>query len=89
MASAETIVSRLQSSALAPLQHISCDDVSGGCGAKFDLVVVSTLFEGKPLLARHREVQTILAEEMKSIHALTIKALTPAQYEAKKAAVPQ
>lgn len=89
MATVESVVSRLQSSPLAPLQHIACEDVSGGCGAKFELVVVSGTFEGKPLLARHREVQTILSEEMKSIHALTIKALTPAQYEAKKAGASQ
>ena len=31
-------------------------DVSGGCGAKFELVVISPDFEGNPLLERHRMV---------------------------------
>jgi len=29
-------------------------DQSDGCGAKFSIVVVSDLFQGKPLLLRHR-----------------------------------
>lgn len=29
-------------------------DQSDGCGAKFSVVVVSNLFQGKPLLLRHR-----------------------------------
>jgi stress-induced morphogen len=36
-------------------------------------------------LARHRLVNAALAEIMGEIHALTIKAWTPAQYESKKA----
>jgi len=28
--------------------------MSDGCGAKFDCLVVSSQFEGKPLLQRHR-----------------------------------
>ena len=34
------------------LQHI--EDLSDGCGAKFSCLVVSSKFEGKPLLQRHR-----------------------------------
>ena len=29
-------------------------DVSGGCGSSFEVLVVSSQFEGKPLLQRHR-----------------------------------
>lgn len=84
MASADGIIASLRSSKLSPLEHVSCEDQSGGCGAKFELVVVSVAFEGVPLLARHRDVQAILAEDLKSIHALTIKPLTPAQWKAKQ-----
>ena len=34
------------------LQEVA--DVSDGCGYKFEVVVVSSQFEGKPLLQRHR-----------------------------------
>ncbi len=38
--------------------HVAVVDVSGGCGAKFEAVIVSTSFEGKPLLARHRSAHS-------------------------------
>ncbi|KAF9624861.1 hypothetical protein IFM89_015415 [Coptis chinensis] len=61
--------------------HLEVIDTSGGCGASFAVEVVSEQFEGKRLLERHRMVNTALAEEMKDIHALSIKkALTPAQW---------
>mmetsp|Transcript_4630 Transcript_4630/g.6427 ORF Transcript_4630/g.6427 Transcript_4630/m.6427 type:complete len:88 (-) Transcript_4630:166-429(-) len=66
---------------------VECIDFSDGqCdgGAKLELKVVSAKFEGVPLLKRHRLVNSCLANEMDQIHALTIKAWTPAQYEKKK-----
>ena len=32
------------------------EDLSDGCGMKFSCVIVSSKFEGKPLLQRHRQV---------------------------------
>lgn len=64
--------------------HVQATDLSDGCGAKFEVVVVSPVFEGKALLARHREVNAALAEELKFIHAITLKCLTPAQWEEKQ-----
>lgn len=59
-----------------------------GCegGVKINLVVVSQRFEGVPLLKRHKMVNKMLSSDLadNTIHALTIKALTPAQYESKK-----
>ena len=60
-------------------------DLSDGCGAKFSVVIVADKFEGKPLLAQHRMVNDCLAEELKDIHALTIKTMKPAQWEKQKA----
>lgn len=69
-------------------QHVACTDISGGSscdgGHKLELIVVSPKFEGVPLLKRHRMVNDTLKEEMPSIHALTMKTWTPAQYESKK-----
>jgi len=62
------------------VSHVACVDESDGCGSKFDLVVVSTAFAGKPLLARHRAVNAVLAAEIAAIHALTMKTLTPEQW---------
>lgn len=52
------------------------------CGASFSIEVVSAQFEGKKLLERHRMVNSALAEELKEIHALSIKkAITPQQWQ--------
>eukprot|EP00934_Nitzschia_sp_Nitz4_P002175 Nitzschia sp. Nitz4//scaffold144_size56818//38519//38861//NITZ4_006542-RA/size56818-snap-gene-0.11-mRNA-1//-1//CDS//3329536531//2175//frame0 len=67
--------------------HVECVS-EDGChgGAKVQLKVVSAKFDGVPLLKRHQMVNAIFADELANdtIHALTIKAWTPAQYESKK-----
>ncbi|KAK3271193.1 hypothetical protein CYMTET_20440 [Cymbomonas tetramitiformis] len=62
--------------------NVTVEDTSGGCGSSFDVVLlVSSAFEGKKPLEKHRLVNNALAEEMKTIHALSIKKLlTPEQY---------
>jgi BolA protein len=46
----------------------------------FRVRVVSSHFEGKSLVERHREVNAALKEELSGpVHALAIKALTPAE----------
>ncbi|KAM0875899.1 hypothetical protein ACQ4PT_036513 [Festuca glaucescens] len=65
--------------ALSPT-HLVVTDTSGGCGASYEIEVVSDKFEGKRLLERHRMVNTALAPHMAEIHAVSIKkAITPAQ----------
>lgn len=54
--------------------------VHGEDGVHFEARVVSDAFAGKPPLARHRMVYATLGEKMGGeIHALAIKALTPAE----------
>jgi|AntAceMinimDraft_5_1070358.scaffolds.fasta_scaffold56959_2 stress-induced morphogen len=43
---------------------------------------------GQRLLAQHRSVNDALAAEIAVIHALTLKTMTPAQWEAAQAATP-
>lgn len=53
-----------------------------GDGVHFEAVVVSPEFEGKGLLLRHQIVYKALGEAMKEqIHALSIKAYTPQQWD--------
>lgn len=42
-------------------------DESDGCGAKFSVTIVSSLFEGKPLLQRHRYYNCIFIKKSKYI----------------------
>ena len=81
---AEVILAKL-GAGLPTVVHCTCEDESDGCGSKFSLVVVSTAFDGMPLLARHRAVNTCLADEIAKIHAITMKTLAPSQWEAKNA----
>jgi len=73
--------------ALGPV-HLEVINESGmhsvrpGSETHFKVLVVSTAFEGLSLVARHRRVNETLREELASgVHALSIRALTPSQWE--------
>src|SRR3954462_14126116 len=88
---AERIRSTL-TAALAPSQldvenESRMHNVPAGSETHFKVVVVSDAFEGLGLVDRHRRVNAALADELKSgLHALTIRALTPAQWNEQGAA---
>jgi BolA protein len=80
------------SAALAPT-HLDVENesrmhnVPAGSETHFKVVIVSDAFEGLGLVDRHRRVNAALAEELKTgLHALTIRALTPAQWSEQGAA---
>ena len=56
-------------------------------GNKFELLIVDHAFEGKRLVARQQIIFALVNEHIQSgaMHALTIHALTPAEYDARKA----
>lgn len=58
-----------------------------GDGSKFEARVVSGAFEGLTTIKRHKMVYAVLDEHIKSgaIHALSIKAFTPAEWSANDA----
>ncbi|KAG1444423.1 hypothetical protein G6F56_010303 [Rhizopus delemar] len=72
------IVDRLQA------QHVEVEDLSAGCGQMFEVIIVSSEFEGKRLLARHKLVNEALKEEISKVHAFTQKSFTPEEWEKKK-----
>ena len=55
----------------------------------FKVVVVSALFDGERLLARHRRVNTLLAQALLSgVHALALHTYTPAEWQERAALAP-
>jgi stress-induced morphogen len=60
--------------------YLKVEDISDGCGSKYNVLIVSNKFEGQSLLNRQRLVNTIIANEMKQIHAFTQKCVTPQQW---------
>jgi len=56
-----------------------------GDGTHFEVLIVSTEFEGKSLIERHKLVYSVLGDAMKEkIHALSLKTFTPQQWESQK-----
>lgn len=79
-------------SAFAPLHLEIIDDSArhaghagaAGGGGHYRVVLVSSSFHEKDLLARQRLVYTALGEAMRSrIHALALRTLTPEEWVAK------
>jgi acid stress-induced BolA-like protein IbaG/YrbA len=64
-----------------PDAHVEVRDTTGG-GDHFDALIVSAGFEGKGLVERHQTVYKALGDAMRvRVHALSLRTLTPAQYE--------
>ena len=56
-----------------------------GDGRHFNALIVSPAFEGKTRVARHQLVYAALGDRMRAeVHALSMRTLTPAEYEAQK-----
>jgi BolA protein len=55
--------------------------VPPGSESHFKVVLVSKTFEGESLIKRHRRVNQVLADELKSgIHALALHTMTPEEW---------
>ncbi|BCO17726.1 MULTISPECIES: BolA/IbaG family iron-sulfur metabolism protein [unclassified Alteromonas] len=76
-------------SALSPLYLEVLDEsfmhnVPEGAQSHFKVTVVSDAFEGKRLLARHREVNALAAEALAGpVHALALHTYTSKEWEAR------
>jgi len=56
-------------------------NVPPGSESHFKVVIVSQAFDGKMLIARHRMINEVLAEELQhKIHALALHTYTPAEW---------
>jgi stress-induced morphogen len=83
----EEKISRKLVEALKPVHMVITNEsykhnVPKGSESHFHVLVVSNEFDKLPLIKRHRSVNTILGDELKSgIHALSILAKTPQEWE--------
>lgn len=64
--------------------NLTCEHIEvEGDGSHFEAVIVSPEFEGKRRIARHQLVYKALGNRMQNeIHALSMRTLTPAEYNA-------
>jgi acid stress-induced BolA-like protein IbaG/YrbA len=65
---------------------LDCEMVEvSGDGRHFEALIVSAAFEGKSRIARHQQVYRALGDRMRQeIHALSMRTLTPAEYQAQQ-----
>ena len=61
-----------------------------GTESHFKVIVVSEEFAGKRLLARHRQINELLQDELANhIHALAIHTFTPDEFSAQQGQAPE
>ncbi len=86
MSRQQTIEAALRTLAPVHLEVVNeshMHSVPPGSESHFKVVVVADAFSGQKLIARHRQVNALLAAELAAgLHALSIHALSPAEWEA-------
>ncbi|MCB8745821.1 BolA family transcriptional regulator [Rhodoferax sp. U2-2l] len=68
--------------------HLPCEHIElEGDGRHWFATIVSAEFDGKRAIARHQRVYATLGDRMKTdeVHALSIKAFTPAEWATQRA----
>ena len=74
---------------LQVINESSNHNVPPGSESHFKVVLVSPDFDGKNLLARHRLINTLLADELKSkIHALALHTYTETEWQSQNGGAP-
>ena len=69
-------IAKILEEAFEPAELV-VEDVSGGCGSMFNIKVVTTAFEGKPLVQQQRMVNEVLKSEISSMHGLVLNTGVP------------
>ncbi len=87
MSSRYKLIEQTLQMALEPA-HLEVIDESNqhadkGGESHFKVVIVSAHFAELSLIARHRQVNQLLADILDQVHALSIHTLTPAEWQAK------
>ncbi len=84
----EKISDALQPEHLEVANESHMHNVPPGSESHFKVIVVSTKFEDKMLVARHRILNQLLKEELDGpVHALSLNTLTPEEWREKNGEV--
>ncbi|KAF6205700.1 hypothetical protein GE061_019873 [Apolygus lucorum] len=71
--SAEEKLKLILNSAFPKAKSVEVLDVSGGCGAMYEIYVEAPQFKGLSIVKQHRLVTDALKEEIKDMHGLRIQ----------------
>lgn len=85
----DALVAAFSPTVLEVINESGNHNVPRGSETHFKVVIVSEAFADQKLVARHRAVNEALAAQLAAgVHALSIQALTPAQWDERGGAVP-
>lgn len=77
----DKLIQAFQPTHLEVINESGNHKVPPGSESHFKVILVTEQFQGKPTLARHRQVNQVLAEELSgTIHALSLRVFTPKQW---------
>lgn len=86
----DLVVAELKPVRLDVMNESHMHNVPPDSETHFKLVIVSDGFDEKSLVARHRMVNKLLAEQLKSgVHALSMHTYTPQEWTARGGEVPE
>ncbi len=78
----QKLADQINPSHLQVINESGNHNVPPGSESHFKVVIVSDAFDGKPLLARHRLINKVLAEELQNrIHALALHTYSNAEWQ--------
>ena len=75
-ATSEELIKKKLESCLK-VKKIEVQDISGGCGAMYQIYIQAEEFNGLRPLQQHKLVKGILKEEVANMHGLTLKTEKP------------
>ena len=85
----QKLIETFEPSHLEVIDESHRHNVPPGAESHFKLIVVTEQVSGQTLIARHRSINKLLAEELQSgVHALALHTHTPDEWERKNASVP-
>lgn len=85
----QTLRDAMQPLFLEVVDESHTHNVPAGAQSHFKVTVVSELFEGEKLIARHRRINSLLKEAFSgSLHALALHTMTPQEWYAKGGTAP-
>jgi len=86
----DALIERFSPSVLEVINESDNHNVPPGSETHFKVIVISEMFAGDTLVARHRAVNQALASQLAGgVHALSIQALTAAQWMSRNGVVPE
>ena len=85
----EKLTKEISATFIEVINETHMHNVPADSESHFKVTIISDEFEGKMLVARHRQINSILKEEISQIHALALHTMTPDEYFQKSGKSPE